>query len=218
MTKFARVSEIDWVLASSIGSGRIRRIRQAENFEDVMSKLVRGARVEQLRKQRACSDHSVFRLIVVFRVRPTSLDQFFNSPVGYRAQYFASCKLGERANRLTVAQLFPKVLAEAKRANRPMLEFVERSLSNPHCKVWPHQGQWLRRARIKDRVLLVPRWQAGLSSVDKKRRKLARWGSLAPSLETRLVLKGSFVWSSCRAKIGKTSTTRSRQLHQLGFT
>jgi hypothetical protein len=219
MTKFARVSERDWVIDKRVGSRRIRRIKHAANFEGVVSRLVRGARVEHLCRERASGCHSAFRLIVRFRVRPESLDQFFNSSVGYRAQYFASSKLGERANRFTVKEFFPKVIAEGKRRKRPKKDFIEMSLKHPDCKVWPHQGEWLRRARCEDRVLLVPRWQAELTSGDKARQKLALWGSLAPAHETRLLLKGGFVQSTGRiGSIGKAPSNRSKQLHELGFT
>jgi hypothetical protein len=106
-----------------------------------------------------------------------------------------------------------------ERRKRPKKDFIEMSLKHPDCKVWPHQGEWLRRARCEDRVLLVPRWQAELTSGDKARQKLALWGSLAPAHETRLLLKGGFVQSTGRiGSIGKAPSNRSKQLHELGFT
>ncbi len=218
MTKFARVSEADWVIARSIESGRIRRIRQAENFEAVVLRIVRDAWIERLSRERARTDHSAFRLIVHLRVKPQSLDEFFNSPVGYRAQYLVSCKLGEEANRFVINELLSKVLEERKQGKRLKQDFIRNSLKDPACKVWPHQGQWLRQAKREDRVLLVPRWQAECVSGDKARQKLARWGSLAPAHETRLPLKGGFIGSTSRVEINKSLTNRSRELHELGFT
>lgn len=218
MTKFARVPDADWVLAGNVGSARISRLRQAENFDAVVSRIIRGARVERLRRERSHEDHSAFRLIVDLRVKAQSLDQFFNSPVGYRAQYFANCKLGERANRFVINELFSKVLVAGKRGRRLKEDFIRLSLKHSSCKVWLHQGQWLRHAKREDRVLLVPRWQAECVSGDKLRRKLARWGSLAPAHETRLLLKGGFVRATSRVTIDKSPMTRSRELHELGFT
>ena len=179
---------------------------------------MRGARVERLRRERAREDHSAFRSVVHLRVKPQSLDQFFNSPVGYRAQYYASCKLGKRANRFVSNELFSKVLVEGKRGKRLKQDFIRMSLKHPACKVWLRQGQWLRQAKREDRVLLVPRWQAECVSGDKARQKLARWGSLAPAHETRLLLKGGFVGSTSRVNIDKSPMTRSKELHELGFT
>lgn len=218
MRKFARVSEADWVIAGSIGSGRISRLRHAENFEAVVLRIMRGARVERLRREPAREDHSAFRLIVYIRVKAQILDQFFNSPVGYRAQYFASCILGERANRFVINELFSKVLVEGKRGKGLKEDFIRESLKHRACKVWLHQGRWLRQAKREDRVLLVPRWQAECVSGDKARQKLARWGSLAPAHETQLLVKGGFVGSNSRVNIHKSPMTRSRELHELGFT
>lgn len=218
MTKFARVSDKDWTIAETIGTARIRRLKRATNFESVVARLVRSARVEQLKRERARECPSAFRAVVILRVEPASLDDFFNSHVGYRAQYFVSRRLGEKANRFAISRFLRKVLAAASKRECPNQSFLKASLTHPYSKVWLHQGVWLRRAKREDRVLLVRRWQAELDSNDKLRQKLARWGSLAPANEMGLVLKGGYIGSTARVKMGKLPATRSKQLNELGFT
>jgi hypothetical protein len=148
------------------------------------------------------------------------LDTFFNSAAGYRAQYLSETRLGQAANRLVLDALLPKVLRSIEKASADpdRQEFAEQSLLHPWSKVWVHQGLWLRHARREHRVLQVPEWQAELSSENMHRRKLARWGSLAPEHESCLLLKGGYVQSGDHLMFGKSPTERDQSLHELGFT
>ena len=160
------------------------------------------------------------RLAALFRTDRRALDLFFNSASGYRAQYLCKPELGDEANRLVIDALTP-VLDKAiggRSGNTASRAFCELSLAHTWAKVWIHQGSWLRRSRRIERVLLVPSWQSELQSVDKHRRKLARWGSLAPEYETRFVLKGGYVESGRQLKICKSARERRQELHTLGFT
>jgi len=63
----------------------------------------------------------------------------------------------------------------------------------------------------------VKRWLKAQSDKDKDRRKKARWSMLTPCSEVCLELKGGFV-SLSGVPAGSFKETRSRELHELGFT
>lgn len=219
MTGFDRASEGIWILSDRIKRSRRRRLLQPPSFEGMVETLWREALVERVKCEKAPNGQSGHRSVVVLRTKPHVLDQFFNSASGYRAQYLLRAALGDKANRLVIRTILPEVLATLDRESRSnQRALVKSSLLHPWAKVWIHQGLWLRRARREHRVLLIPAWQRQLSANDRRRRKLVRWGALAPSRETRFLLKGGYVRGRKWLKVGKPSVTRARELHELGFT
>ncbi|MFQ5937203.1 MAG: hypothetical protein ACE5LB_12440 [Acidiferrobacterales bacterium] len=61
-------------------------------------------------------------------------------------------------------------------------------------------------------------WQAEITSRDHRRRKLARWGALAPAHEIHLLVKGGYLCRGDELDVGKPPSMRARELHELGFT
>ena len=84
-------------------------------------------------------------------------DQFFNSPVGYRAAYAEDPSAGEQANRLLIAELLPLLLAAA---NVQPASIVAASLRDVSAKVWIWQkkGQFHRSFDLDEPAILVPNW------------------------------------------------------------
>src|SRR5439155_22210587 len=64
---------------------------------------------------------------------------------------------------------------------------------------------------------VVKRWLRAQADKHKGRRKKARWAMLTPSSEVCLELKGGFV-SLSGMPVASFKETRSRDLHELGFT
>jgi hypothetical protein len=168
----------------------------------------------------ADTDQRALRIEALLRVEASDLDLFFNSASGYRAQYYQSETLGNAANRLAVDALLPNIVAQAihVRTKQSARDLARASLEAESAKVWIHQGAWLRLCRNTERVLTVPRWQLGISSEERRVRKLARWGALAPATETRIVVKGAFIADGRAVSLGKAPRVRTSELHNFGFT
>jgi len=156
----------------------------------------------------------------VLFVDADDLDLFFNACTGYRAQYYEAEEVGVAANRMAVDAMLPALISQAiyPRTRKPAEDLARASLEAKAAKLWIHQGPWLRLCRRAERVLAVPRWQIGLTSEDRRTRKLARWGSLVPATEARVVVKGAFILDGRPAALGKTPHVRASELHTLGFT
>lgn len=216
-SKFGCASESQWVLGTSIDGARRGRLLHSPSYECIVTELLDNAQVGEVHRQRAPDGQPGDRCTVVLDANPEMLDTFFNSASGYRAQYLLDTEQGNRANRFVLDKALPKILhALCGRRADPI--FVESSLTHCWAKVWIHQGLWLRRAKREHRVILVPAWQRELTSHDNKRRRLSRWGALAPENESRLLLKGGYVLSAKGLCIGKPLSKRAREIHDLGFT
>lgn len=220
MSRFSVAPSSEWVLADSLQSQRRDWLLRVTSFERVIAALVTTCSRLSFHRERAKS-HAGARCIVTIEVSPEQLDRFFNSSCGYRAQYLASPREAHLADQCVVESVLP--LAIAALASRPQRlvdrPFVEASLCHPWAKVWPHQGLWLRRAKLVDRILLVPQWQQQLRTTrSSHQRQLAVWGSLAPARESHLQVKGGFVHAGKHLRLGKPQSERAQEIHKLGFT
>jgi hypothetical protein len=217
---FVRLSGEHWPLAASVDQLRNGRLLSPPPYRKLVRDLSQQAVVLKARLCAADGEPRAQRVDAILRVDSQALDSFFNSNAGYRAQYYESKTMGEAANRLAVeafiAMVSPVALAHKSRETAPTV--ARASLEAKDAKIWIYQGLWLRLAKLEDHVLRVPRWQEGLQSDEKRTRRLARWGSLAPASEWRIVLKGAFILDGEPASLGKASEARSHEIHALGFT
>ena len=219
MGRFAVISESLWKFAESVPLSRRDHLLHGRSYERTVAEMLSSCTRLTFQKQQDCK-RSGARCIVTAHVDPSRLDRFFSSSCGYRAQYLLNPDDGHLADHYAIEaslSFFLRSLSvEARRAKDKA--FIEASLQHPWAKVWPYQGLWLRRARRSDRVLLVPSWQRELASPDKHRRRLARWGSLAPNLDPRIQFKGGFVQGSKHLFVGKPQAKRAHKINELGFT
>jgi len=220
MISFARIPVEIWQLRSLDDCDRRRRLIQSAPYPQLVRRLAARSEVLRAVLVAAKSEPRALRLEATLLVHADDLDLFFNSCTGYRAQYYEAEALGDAANRIAIEAILSSLISRAlyPRTRKPAGEVARASLEAPAAKLWIHQGSWLRRCRLAERVLIVPRWQAGLSSEQPRTRKLARWGSLAPAAETRVVVKGAFILDGRPIELGKAPEARAGQLHTLGFT
>lgn len=216
------VPEEEWVFDPSVQGPRRKALLDGRGYDRIVSELLESLAVETIQYLPLRKGDLEKRAVVKLRARPEAIDQFHNSSCGYRAQYYTSQELGERANRAAVEALSRaclSVVGSTAISSIPS-SLLAKSLSQPATKTWIHQGSWLISARREARVLHVHRWQLALNSSDKHLRKLARWASLAPSNESGLILKGGFLSPAGEPilGIGKPAGNRSSTLHLTGFT
>jgi hypothetical protein len=216
---YTRVAPRLWHLSPNIPSRRRRRLLFGPTFEQICERLVQEARVVKHGREESRIRPGFFRLWVRVRVHPHALDLFHNSSSGYRAQYYQSRSLGERANAFALRKLSVIILCFlATAAKRTCAcQWVGKSLRAPGRKVWIHQGLWLRYARCRDRLLTVDRWERERTSPQRDRAKKAYWSGLVPDRETDIEVFGGFVSLSGRI-MGQHKECRAWDLNKLGFT
>jgi len=213
MIRFVHVSPSTWQLAGDMCQ------LSSPGYERIIHRVASEVDLAAHRRERAKRKANCFRAYVRLKCRPETISLFHNSRSGYRAQYYSSVAGGEQANRFALAVLVPRVgqLLRGKEKRGCSWPWMEKSLLGPTAKIWIHQGAWLRANARRERRLFVKRWIKAQADRDKERRKKARSAMLTPSSEVYLELKGGFI-SLSGISVGSLKESRSRDLHELGFT
>ena len=213
MSGFVHVSGRIWQLTGDMSQ------LPSPGYERIIRRVASEVDIAAHHRERGRWKANCFRACVKLKCRAETISLFHSSRSGYRAQYYSSVAGGEQANRFALALLVPRVgeLLRGKLKRGCSWSWMEKSLLDPTAKIWIHQGPWLRVNARRDRSLFVKRWVKAQADKHKNRRKKARWAMLTPCSGVCSELKGGFV-SPSGMPVGFFKETRSRDLHELGFT
>lgn len=167
-----------------------------------------------------CDDHSEFgRVVYCVRVSEDLFDVFFNSPHGYRGEYFRSPGAGVDANAAFIGALVPQLVAVSERgaAAEEQSRFRE-SLSSPSAKLWlaenglglcaKCEGEWGPPADTRAEII-NGRWENGESGPQCHGRK-------APRL-TKIRVFGAFLDDRKNEFIPTRKRQRAKEIHLWGW-
>jgi hypothetical protein len=151
-------------------------------------------------------------------------DIFFNSPVGYRAQYAKAPKVGISQNAYLIESLTDRLTAYAKTNTNPNMTLpeVRACLKFPSAKIWIKEED--ENALHEDDLVVeidFPRWvekakAAYYSADDDEQRNKAIRGVLAPTGKF-LEVKGGWLDSSGQERINPFKAARAADIWQYGF-
>jgi hypothetical protein len=217
---FAILPEHTWILTEAV-SGVRRQALLSTPYEDIVANIVSRANVGKLRAEhnkKPMLDHPL-RLLKRYRVEirlPCNIvDLFHNGAGGYRAQFYESIRLGEKANDFCRNN----ILALLKFRENKRDQLAAASLYCQTTKVWIHQGLWIRPPRLRLQNLRVPRWECDEKSAAEERKKRWKQSMLAPDDECRIDLIGGWLRCSDQKLIGQNhKPLRSQHIHYFGFT
>jgi hypothetical protein len=147
--------------------------------------------------ERAC-----FRL----RVNQTVYDAFFNSPVGYRAQFALGANIGFEGNIKALDVLEPRLIRFAQIRGQAD-DRVGWSLRAPDAKIWIDESEVQEQMSACDPQILYEPWQS---------RSQDGAGLLAP-LGELLEVKGAWVDSTGRFRPNPKKSDRADDIHQVGY-
>ena len=129
-----------WDFTDLIPTERRTSLLEARSFDDVVREVASACTIidyeaETFSGQRLCG---CMRASFLLLVGSFTYDRFFNSPVGYRAQYCLSRGIGERGNRQMVNIPKPSLIAFAQPRSTPTFgpERVASSLDALDAKIW----------------------------------------------------------------------------------
>ena len=158
-------------------------------------------------------------------------DQFFNSLVGYRAQYATSVDRGESANRALISALLPLLLRAARID-------TDSSICTALCDNWAKAWIWQKRKQFHQCLeptepeIMVPRWIANrqeaidygidqikrLSRANRPLVHKAIWGVRLHGPITKLVVIGAWINHAGQVTVpGTEKQRRSHDIHEFGF-
>lgn len=214
-----------WILTDAVDDAR-RRALLSTPYEAIVAEIAsKGVLSESKAVPNTDSifDHtpgSLARYRIEIQLPCDIVDLFHNGAGGYRAQFYESIELGEKANDYCRDAVLSLLACQRTKKDRNWIGTPEAaSLYCRTTKVWIHQGLWLRQEWIRLRNLRVSRWQCDEKTADTDRRERWRRSMLAPDHETRINLIGGWLRSSDQKPLGKNhKPLRSRHIHYLGFT
>ena len=192
MARLMRVVPADmWRLSADLESRRARLV-DGVHPEDLLKRVAADAHAAaQSRSIPLCWQESsdegregYFRLSSQFPLTESTFDQLFNGNSGYRAQYYLSPEEGILYNHDVIQAILPSIATSYQaQPLRVPIEFVERSLTAPHAKIWVFNEVPAFDAAIAN-TLSPPRWVENNASRGRK----------APlPAHLMLDLKGSFI-------------------------
>lgn len=211
-----------WGFSKSVQEERRQRLTAVQSFDDVIARVIRG-NVDDFavepRQNPPCVGCS--RAIFKLKVRKDDYDAFFNSPVGYRAQYCVDPSHGASENRRLIDALIPACLdfAHGREPAHFPAKLVSASLRGVDGKIWINEEDlpdideihvdyppWVAKARASNGTL-----------ADQAARASALAGVLAP-VGTYLELKGAWVNSGGNECRDPAKANRGSEIRDYGFT
>lgn len=205
--------------------------RLSADLDDRRGRLVDGIRPEELLHCVAAEAHEAaenrsiplcwqestddgregyFRLSAQVPLKESTFDQLFNGNSGYRAQYYLSPEEGILYNRDVIEAIAPSIEVSywAQRLRVPF-EFLQRSLTGPHAKIWVFNEKPAFDLAAPD-TLNPPRWLENNAS---RGRKAPLPGHLM------LDLKGCFInFSTDDLYVHEYKLDRATDLFLKGYT
>jgi hypothetical protein len=205
-----------WRFDPQFDSARRARLEACPNFEQITERMV--AEMTQVRFSIARGTgvglKSCLRPEFTFMVDPQTHDDFFNGPVGYRAQYLQDAELGDAANRRLLNKLRERLLKLAGPYHGPH-EMHENdlcsSLEGLSAKIWIDESNFPFTAPSRD--LSVEIWIASA----RLRIPEARWGLCAPAGKA-LQIKGVFMDTWGNEIVPRDKIGRRYRIQACGFT
>lgn len=198
-----------WQFGDSVPADRASRLLSYVSLDEIIGHLQMAEIVafawEPFQSDRLKGCHRVSFLL---QVSPDMYDAFFNSPVGYRAQYAVGVVTGEAGNRALLRKFEPRLLEFTHEKNLVSETRVKASLQAADAKVWIYEPEVEAQLGREDTQILYAPWQQ--ASTDGV-------GLLAP-IGTKLEVKGGWVDDHGKERRDPFKANRSEEIHSVGYT
>lgn len=206
--------DFTWTFSPQFDAHRKAALTAVSDFDAIINRIVSEATVSKFEVCRGNkgSLKDCLRPQFEMALSPETADSFFNSPVGYRAQYLMDPDEGQRQNGRLLRALLNKLLvfASSVQPKYPMTEKeIELSLLACSAKVWlPEASFSFNHDLIKE--IPVPIWcQNALSALEAygrrerpepEKKEKAIWGLRAPRA-CAIEVKGAFLAPSDKVEV-----------------
>jgi hypothetical protein len=141
----------------------------------------------------------------LLQVHPCIYDAFFNSPVGYRAQYALGPALGRSKNRELLDALKTKLIANTPES---YLAQVVSSIESVEAKIWIYEDEVQNHYFDESPEIDYAPWNNGSDG---------GVGLRAP-VGTQLIVCGGWLDEHGHERVDPHKRRRSEEIHEAGFT
>jgi hypothetical protein len=197
-----------WTFHSSIDDARQDSLLAWSSFENVVGALLLGTEVAAFKWRAAGSVilAGCHRAEFLLNVSNDTYDGFFNSPVGYRAQYAISAMHGIEKNRELIDSLKTLLLATAEGSGQASPTDIAASIAAPEAKVWIDEDEAMPHYIEEVPEIDFPRWvENGYGC-----------GVRAP-IGSRLVMLGGWVAPNGGIERNPHKARRAEEIHEQGY-
>lgn len=216
----------DWRFGNRVLSERRNRLIRVPEFDEVITAILKEMEITGYAVGWGIKPilQGCRRAGLEIFISCDTCDTFFNSPAGYRAQYYITPNLGISQNARLIQSLLPRLLeyAETHRNRDMALEDVKKSLLLSQAKIWIREVD--DEALFGDELtvdLIVDRWvrEATIawaeSTANEQRHKAVR-GVLAPA-GTVLEVKGGWITPDGEERLDPDKIGRAEDISKYGF-
>jgi len=216
----------NWRFGARVTPDRRNKLILIHDFDAVTSAILKEMRVTGYTVGRGNKPilQGCRRAELKIAVSCDTCDAFFNSPAGYRAQYYIAPSLGISENASLIQSLLPRLLdyAQIHPEQNMTLDEVEKSLLLPQAKIWIREandddlfGEELTVDLIVDRWVTQAKIARSETGTNEQRHKAVR-GVLAP-VETVLEIKGGWLTKDGEERIDFEKVRRAEDISEYGF-
>jgi len=215
-----------WDFTDLIPADRSGMLLGLRSFDEVLHKVTSTCTVARYKAEafRGNRDglQGCMRAIFLLHVDFAAYDGFFNSPVGYRAQYCVGSNIGEFANRQMLNILRPTLIASAGSVATQTfcLDRVELSLNAADAKIWIDENEPASHPpqALQVHINYLPWIQRAKRADELQEEEFigATRGVFAP-IGTRLEIKGGWLDENGLEMRDPTKTHRSEDIALNGY-
>lgn len=157
-----------------------------------------------------------------------TVDLFFNSPAGYRAQYLADPNEGQKQNAKLIASLADRLISYAEVHPTKVHMSIDRirlALSACSAKAWLPEASFAFHHRLIEEIV-VPLWRrnalaaldafASRTRPDPAEQEKAIWG-LRASQANSIEVKGAFLSDENEEIVPGDKICRRQDIHRFGY-
>jgi hypothetical protein len=207
-----------WDFTEFVPNDRREKMLALMSFDEVIDQLIAGS-IECCRFE-PHKNYEYCRAFFKVRVGKTAYDAFFNSPVGYRAQYCLGIENGLKQNRRLIEALTALCLRAIKETEDTayLEKKLLRSLLGIDAKVWINDEDWpvLDEIHINYMPWVSKAKNAREGTMAERRaRTSAEIGVLAPE-NTHIEIKGGWLTSDNHEWRDPDKAQRAQEIHDYG--
>lgn len=197
-----------WSFAESVGAERRERLLSYGGFDEI-KQMIGASEVTAVTWEQFSGEllKGCGRASFLLRVSTEAYDAFFNSPVGYRAQFAIDIGMGEHANRRLLTTLEKRLIAFARAHSSIPEQRLVASLRGEEAKVWIHESEVEAQLGDDCPAILYPPWQHATDS---------GVGLLAP-VGKEITVCGGWLDAQGNAHRNPLKAHRSEEIHRIGY-
>lgn len=212
---------------------RLRSLQQKYSFSEIAKRIMSEMKDIEFRPKEGRKEaKNKIRAEFFFTISAETLDLFFNSSQGYRAQYYLDPQQSIECNRFLVDMVKGRLIEAAMQSNqnRMTIEQIRKSLEYRSAKIWIHENSSTLDQKSRDPeqivALEIPRWVEAMNQV------LAAWNKNqqpSPTIQTRALLGvqapegnlmeilGAWLDSDNKEFVVPSKVYRAQHIHRYGF-